>query len=149
MSMHDEINQAIRAAVASSPGLAMLSVNWVANAALKTYQTGNEEAHVLYASLEHFKQQTRKILSAKFSPDGEENEAHQNDMFSGTLQERYPIPRRGDSEPVYKLREHMTLAEIDWNISQLEKSADARKRHAHALRAFREERARGRLKKAA
>lgn len=140
MSIYDDINQSIREVIETNPRLASLSVNWVASAAHTKFVTGGEDIHIRHASLEHFKAQTRKILGARFNVDGEENDAHQNDMFSGTLQERYPVPRTAGADPVYKLREHLTTNEIDWNISQLEKSADARMRHAHALKAYRAQR---------
>jgi hypothetical protein len=114
----------------------------LAHRAFEAFSTGEEEAHIQYASLEHFKQMAREFLRRRKTPDGEENEAHvaQGDLdlgtrFSGKLQDRYPIPRSNGEEPVYKRRFDLTAEERAWNVRQLRRSAIARREHADALEA--------------
>jgi hypothetical protein len=97
-----------------------------------------DSAEIGYLSLEQAKQMARTKLRRKFEADGEENDAHQSDMFSGLLQERYPVPVPRGSEPQYKWLRLLTRDELDWNIAQLMKSADARVQHARALQAHRD-----------
>jgi len=114
----------------------------LAHRAFEAFSTGEEEAHIQYASLEHFKQMAREFLRRRKTPDGEENEAHaaQGDLdlgtrFSGKLQDRYPIPRPNGEEPAYKRRFDLTAEERAWNVRQLRRSAIARREHADALEA--------------
>ncbi len=82
----------------------------------------------------------RKALATQFSPDSRESRAYQGELFSGLLQARYPIPRKQEEEPVYKLLDTLTETECRWNIRQLRKSANARVEHADALLAYTEAR---------
>jgi hypothetical protein len=114
----------------------------LAHRAFEAFSTGEEEAHIQYASLEHFKQMSREFLRRRKTPDGEENEAHgsQSEMdlgtrFSGKLQDRYPVPRGEGEEPAYKRRFDLTAEERAWNVRQLRRSAIARREHADALEA--------------
>ena len=79
------------------------------------------------------------MLARRYEHDSDENESYQGDMFSGELQDRYPTPRAAGEDPLYKPRAMLTREELDWNIAQLRKSADARLRHADALQAFRDD----------
>jgi hypothetical protein len=88
-----------------------------------------------WACLEHLKALARRALAGRFMPDGEENTAHQEELFSGALQDRYPLPRAKGQEPTYKRRDQLTAEEREWNVRQLRKSAQARLEHADALEA--------------
>ena len=88
-----------------------------------------------WACLQHLKTLARNALAGRYLPDGEENAAHQGDLFSGALQERYPLPRTQGQEPTYKRRDQLTAEEREWNVRQLRKSAQARLEHADALEA--------------
>lgn len=143
MSAHSEIEQTIRKIITGLNDAGVVSLGPTA-IALRTYEHYGREGddmHVRYASVEHFKQMSRAALAKQYDPDdGDESEAYQGDMFSGHLQSRYPIPRKPDDEPTYKPRGGLTLAELDWNIAQLRKSASARLRHADALQSYRDQR---------
>jgi hypothetical protein len=105
--------------------------------AYHVFCSGDEPANIQYCSLEHLKAMARKFLAARKTPDGEENEAHglQGDLFSGALQDRYPLPKGPGEEPAYKRRDLLTPDERAWNAEQLRKSAKARLKHADALEA--------------
>jgi hypothetical protein len=120
----------------------LVSPSSLAHRAFEAFSTGEEELHIQYTSLEHFKQMSRDFLRRRKTPDGEENEAHsaQGEMdlgtrFSGKLQDRYPIPRPNGEEPAYKRRFDLTPEERRWNVRQLRRSAGARLEHADALEA--------------
>lgn len=107
----------------------------------EAFSAGTENAVLAYASFEHLKHMARKFLAERKSADGDDGEAYAQTtfdlgvQFSGTLQDRYPIPRKGGEEPVYKLRSHLTADERKWNVRQLRKSGNARLEHADALEA--------------
>lgn len=140
MSVHDDIRQVILRKVDEGAAIVAMPVEWVARSVFDEFATGDETIHMQWLGIEMCKQLARKVMASKFDADGDENPAHQADMFSGKLQDRYPVQRSAGEAPIYKRREALTAAEIDWNIGQLLKSADARQRHADALRAYRGER---------
>lgn len=90
---------------------------------------------VEYLSVEMLKVMARKLLGQRFGVESDDGETYQADMFSGTLQHRYPLPRVKGEDPVYKLRSELTREERAWNVAQLRKSASARLEHADALEA--------------
>jgi hypothetical protein len=144
MSVHEEINQALREELSRCDDERISDV-MPATLAERTYarfRRADDDIHVRYGCVEHFKQMARALLAAKFDPDAErsESEAYQGDMFSGHLQSRYPLPHRGREEPRYRPRELLSTTELDWNIAALRKSADARLRHADALQSYRDAR---------
>ncbi len=140
MSLHEDIQQRIGAALekADAQGMRDLSPSWIANQVYEIYGRPSTEIHIQYACIEHLKQMARKFLASKFNPDSLESRAYQGDLFSGTLQARYPTPRKQGEEPVYKPLNTLSASEFDWNINQLTKSADARVKHADALRGYKE-----------
>lgn len=114
----------------------------LAQGVFEQFTHGDEDLHIQYASLEHFKHMARVFLAKRKDPDGDENEVHgaQGNLdlgttFSGKLQDRYPVPRQPGEEPAYKLRSELTEDERAWNVRQLRKSAKARQEHADALEA--------------
>jgi hypothetical protein len=74
-------------------------------------------------------------LGKRFNIESDEADAYHGDLFSGALQNRYPLPRSAGDEPVYKLRSRLTAEERAWNVQQLRKSSQARLEHADALEA--------------
>jgi len=108
--------------------------------AYKVYQhfaNGEVEPHVQYASLEHMTNMARRFLAKNNDPDDDDNEIYgaQGVLFSGKLQDRYPVPRRAGEEPLYKKRSELTPEERAWNVDQLRKAARSRQEHADALEA--------------
>jgi hypothetical protein len=103
----------------------------------KHFEQGRVEAHIQYASLEHLTNMARKFLAKKAEPDSDDNDVYgdQGVLFSGQLQDRYPIPRKPGEEPLYKKRAELTAEERAWNVEILRKSARSREEHADALEA--------------
>ena len=137
MSLHESISTAMMRFIESRADCAIISPAAVASATLQEFSSGNLEPHIEYATLEHFKNMARKALARRFDDEGEENSAYagQGEMFSGHLQERYPVPRQKGADAQYKLRSLLTPDERRWNVKLLRKSADARLAHADALEA--------------
>lgn len=132
MSMHEEISNAIRGEIDALGGAVALSPTTLALAVQRRFGGNEIEPHLQYASLEHLKQMSRRELARRYDVDGEENVAHQGELFSGLLQDAYPVP----DQSVYKPRLDLTDEEAEWNISILRKSANARLQHADALQAW-------------
>lgn len=142
MSLHETIASAMTRFIEDRGDCAIISPAAVASATLRQFCDVSLEPHIEYASLEHFKNMARKVLAHRFADDGEENPAYQGqgELFSGNLQDRYPLPRKRGDDPVYKLREQLTDDEVRWNLQSLRRSADARLSHADALEAWHQSR---------
>ena len=97
--------------------------------------SGTSDRLVEYLTLEQLTAMARKLLGRCYSHESDETVSHQGDLFSGTLQDRYPLPRKVGRDPVYKLRNQLSQDERAWNVEQLRKSGEARMKHADALEA--------------
>lgn len=140
MSAHEQIFTLINIQIEKASSTIELSPTNLALAVQRQFIDEYTDILIKYSSLEHIKHMARKALAGRFEADGEENEAHQGELFSGHLQDRYPTPRKRGEAPIYKLREHLSVAEADWNVEQLRKSARARVLHANALQAWNDDR---------
>lgn len=136
MSLHEDLIGAINREMEELGAATALSPTSVALAVQRRYMQGALEPHLQYASLEYLKQMARQVMAGRYESEGEQNDSHQGDMFSGHLQERYPIQRTKGAEPIYKRREDLSEHELQWNVEQLRKSASARLQHADALAAW-------------
>lgn len=135
MSLHEDVMAAIHREIEAKGGATFASPTMLALAVQGSFRDGPIEAHLQYTSLEHLKQLSRLALR-RYEHEGDNNPSHQADIFSGVLQDRYPIPRPDGADPVYKLRDALTDEEVRWNILHLRKSAAARLEHADALEAW-------------
>lgn len=144
MSMHEELITALHHELDLLGSAIALSPSSLALAVQQRFAARPIEPHLQYASLEHIKQLARTVLARRFDPDGDESQAHQGELFSGILQDHYPVPRANGQEPVYKKRDALSHEEVLWNASLLRKSANARLAHADALLAWDEGRSRRR-----
>jgi hypothetical protein len=138
MTIREDITTVIGQWIDDRGEIAVISPTALAVATMRYFEDGGIEPHVEYTSLEHFKQIARQVLAHRYDDEGEDNEAYggdQGELFSGSLQDRYPLPRRRGAEPQYKLRRLLTATERAWNVEQLRKSAMARLEHADALEA--------------
>lgn len=87
--------EAMRDAVIVGPGSLAYGV-------FHSFATGEEDPHIQYASVEHLKQMARQFLARRNKADSDDNPAHVDQgefSFTGQLQDRYPLPRKGDEEP--------------------------------------------------
>lgn len=140
MSLHDDIKTAIQATIDAMGDAVALSPTSLALAVQRGYATGHIQPHIQYTSLEHLKAIARRVLSGRYEADSEDNESHQSELFSGQLQDRYPIQVKRGEQPIYKLRYALEPHEVEWNVNILRKSARARLEHADALEAWGDDR---------
>lgn len=142
MSLHESIKVDIARFIERMGDCDIITPDSIARACVEKYSDDARlEPHIAYASLEHFKQMARAELRGRFDDDGSENSAYQQgELFSGHLQERYPIPRKDGEAASYKRREALTADEVKWNVRSLRRAADARQMHARALEAWFESR---------
>jgi hypothetical protein len=142
MSAHAEITCLLNDHLERFDGAVEVPPSALAFSVFKEIAADNTSDLVRFATIEHLKEMARRVLARRFTADGEDSVAHgeglfkdTDDRFSGQLQPRYPLPRQGGQEPVYKLRVNLTADERAWNVKQLRKSARARLAHADALEA--------------
>lgn len=143
MSIHEDIEQAIRGELERLNGAECLSPTSLALAVQLRFESGDIQPHIRYTSLEHLKQMSRGVLRGQFDPVADEDDSQQGEMFSGHLQDRYPIKVPKGAEPQYKMRIALSTSEAQWNIDRLRKSARARLEHADAMQAWNDSRATG------
>lgn len=137
MSLHDEIMTTIDnlIVIADTNNAVYASPTAIAVDVHNIYGSENEEDHIKYAALEHFKHMSRKRLSKRYDYASQEAIEAQSDMFSGELQKRYPIPRQRGEEPQYKLRWMLTDSERTFNLNRMRKAANSLLAHADAFEA--------------
>lgn len=137
MSLHDDIMSTIDDLVAKTDdkGAVYISPTAVAMDVYSVYGDPDEDEHIQYASIEHFKQLARRRLSKRYDYASQEAMEAQSDMFSGELQKRYPIPRQRGEEPQYKLRWLLTDLERSFNLDRMRKAANSLLAHADAFEA--------------
>lgn len=137
MSQHQQIVTEMERQYAALEGAVMVGPKALAYKVYQTFSKGNVEPHIQYASLEHMTGMARKFLAKHNDPNADDNEVYgaQGSLFSGKLQDRYPVPRQSGEEPLYKKRSDLTAEERAWNVEQLRKSARSRQEHADALEA--------------
>jgi hypothetical protein len=99
---------------------------------LSTHPNAYTAAHL------HLRQIARGLCRMEFEEDDPERK---HPLFPG-LQWRYPVPHEPDDEPEYVLLEQLTDDEIDFNVARLLSDAEARVKHADALKRFKAERRR-------
>jgi hypothetical protein len=95
-----------------------------------------------YGCYQHMLQLARERLRGKYDPDARAQAylAGQTELFSETLQDRYPRrPRRNLdgswAEPEYVLRDNLSEADRWFNIDRLQHVSSAASKHCDALRA--------------
>lgn len=137
MSLHEHVVAEMQRFVTDHANCAVLSPGALAVVAFDKFNAGTIDPHIKWGCIEGYKGIARKLLGRRFDDGGDDNAAYaeQGELFSGHLQERYPIPRKKGEEPQYKLRSLLTPEERAWNVRQLRRSADARQLHADALEA--------------
>lgn len=128
--------RALEHAVVISPrALALKVLEWLLKP--QEGEAAKVDERVKYLSLEQLIALARKFLGKRNGPNSDRSEAYgeQGVLFSGQLQDRYPIPHASGEEPQYKLRSALTPIERAWNVRNLRKSARSRQEHADALEA--------------
>jgi hypothetical protein len=142
MTIHEDVLSEIHREMKRLSGIdVVVSPTTIALAVQESFATGRLEPHIQYTSLEHLKQMARHELARNWSHGNENAETYshedeQGELFSGHLQDSYPLPRRRGEEPVYRPREFLSFEEAEWNADQLRKHGLARLKHADALLAW-------------
>jgi hypothetical protein len=118
-----------------------INPSWIATEALKEIDPSRRSVDLVYLGCHlQLRQIARQVCRTKFEPHGEPEETH--DLFPD-LQWRYPTARAETAtEPEYVLLEHLTPADVAYNVRRLRQEAEAKLAHADALEAW--WRARGR-----
>jgi hypothetical protein len=141
MTIHEDIVTAINRMVDEHPGAVSPLV--VALRLKKLYNARKLEAHIEYASLEHFKQMARRQLAGRFNPAALAEEGgvfitEQGDLFGVRMQARYPYPHKRGQDPTYQRVELLSYADLKWNVKQLRKASEGLRLHAIELEAYAE-----------
>lgn len=137
MSLHEHVVAEMQRFIDAHADCAVLSPGALAIVVFDKFNAGSIDPHIRWGCIEGYKGIARKLLGRRFGEDGSDSAAYaeQGELFSGHLQERYPVPRKKGEDPQYKLRSLLTPEERAWNVRQLRRSADARQLHADALEA--------------
>lgn len=137
MSLHEGIIAEMQRYIDEHADCAVILPAAVAAAAYSKFAPAQVEAHVQYGCIEHYKGMARKLLVKQYDPKSNDSVSYlaEGELFSGHLQDRYPLPRIGGVDAGYKRRSLLTSGERAWNVGVLRKSANARLYHADALEA--------------
>ena len=142
MSQHNQITQYMNQKINQLGNVESISPSYLASMISADY--GDEKTHPImsYMAYEHAKSIARKLLANKFSIDATDSRSYsseQQELFTGILQERYPVRVNKGQDPQYKPLSYLSESDLDWNINQLRKSAKARIAHADALAQYRDD----------
>lgn len=119
-------------------GQLRINPSWIATEAMKEIDPARRSVELVYLGChlqlrQIARGQCRKLFEDE---DDEDPDAPRFTGFNG-LQWRYPTARsRVASEPEYVLRDHMTGADVSYNVSRLRSEARAKLEHADALEAW-------------
>ena len=124
-------------------GVEFISAQSVATAVMEYIDPdGVSPAIVDLAARLHITEIARRILAKRHDPEVKvENalkEGQQGDFWSGVLQERYPVNRKGSIG--YVLREKCTDAELIKCAARMKKAGQSLVKHANALLSYVEDR---------
>lgn len=115
-----------------------VSPSWLATECMQTLDP-ERTSHPIEYTMAHlqFRQLARNICSGRWErEDSVAGDIDQHELFPD-LQTRYPVAgRSADQEPEYVLLEHMTEADVTFNVSRLRSEARAKLKHADALEAW-------------
>lgn len=114
-----------------------ITPTWIATEALKEIDPTRRSVELVYLGCHlQLRQIARQVCRTRFDPENESSSADQHELFPG-LQWRYPTERsREEQEPEYVLLEHLTQADVDYNVKRLRLEAEAKLAHADALEAW-------------
>lgn len=105
----------------------------IADMVIRLWENGNTiDVRIRWAAVQEIKQMAREILR-KYQPSDPESEAYQGAFEFKSLQSWYPLPGKSG---VYRRLERLVKNELEWNVNQLRKHADACQQHADALQQY-------------
>ena len=110
--------------------------SWIATEALKVIDPASQSPELVRLGCHLQLRQIARAQCRKLFEDSEDDDEPRFTGFDG-LQWRYPTARsKGQPEPEYILRDHMTDDDVDYNIARLRSEARAKLAHADALEAW-------------
>jgi len=114
-----------------------VSPSWLATEAMQILDPSHR-SHPIEYTMAHlqFRQLARSVCSGRWERERPGETTEQHDLFP-VLQKRYPrAGRSSEQEPEYVLLEHMSGADVRFNVGRLRKEAVGKMRHADALEAW-------------
>lgn len=140
MTEHSRLYEIVSAVYEDHKDLGSISPSWLATEAIVRIDFPRSLHEVGYVGCHlQMRQIARGFCRQRFDP----TETHEDDLFHGMLQQRYPAAHSVDEEPVYLLLETLSDTDVAYNVARLRKEADAKLRHADALEAWGRRRKRG------
>lgn len=129
-----ELNEVIRSVYNAHSDRPALNPAWLATEAMHVIDFARDLNEIGYLGCHlQFRQIARGFCRKHFEPD----QSAEDDLFPGTLQQRYPQrPAPDETEPVYTLLDLLTEEDTRYNIQRLRKEARAKLMHADALEAW-------------
>jgi hypothetical protein len=113
-----------------------INPSWIATEALKEIDPSNRSVALVRTGCHLELRQIARAQCRKLFEDGEDDDEPLFDAIEG-LQWRYPTARsKQQPEPEYILREHMTEADLVFNVMRLRLEGQAKLRHADTLEAW-------------
>jgi hypothetical protein len=111
-----------------------ISPAWLATETMHELDPENVSPRLVYVAAHLELRQLARALCRRTVEDSEQHELFPH------LQRRYPIAHESGAEPVYKVLEHLTNADLIFNVRRLRAEASAKTAHSDALEAYRESR---------
>jgi hypothetical protein len=116
--------------------------SWIATEALREIDPTNRSIELVRLGCHLQLRQIARAQCRKLFEDSEDDDEPRFSGFEG-LQWRYPSARsKGETEPEYVLRDHMTNNDVKYNVARLRREGRAKLAHADALEAWNRSRAR-------
>jgi hypothetical protein len=135
MSVHERITTAIHQIIEQQSAARDISPNAVAALLVVRFSEHELEPEIEFGCFEHFKEMARKSLAGRFDNRAADNDDGEDELpiFSGQLQQRYPLPHKRGEDSVYRRLEELTPTEMRWNGQRFLKAGRALVAHGHAL----------------
>jgi hypothetical protein len=117
-------------------GEVRINPSWIATEALKEIDPANTSVALVRLGCHLQLRQIARGQCRKLFEDGDDDSEPQFTEFK-ELQWRYPTARsKGQSDPEYVLRDHLTDRDVAYNVARLRTEARAKLAHADALEAW-------------
>jgi hypothetical protein len=113
-----------------------INPSWIATEALKEIDPANRSIPLVRTGCHLQLRQIAREQCRTLFEDSEDDDEPRFAVIEG-LQWRYPTRRsKEDHEPQYVLREHMSVADVVYNVARLRREGRAKLAHADTLEAW-------------
>jgi hypothetical protein len=117
-------------------GQVRINPSWIATEALREIDPADSSVKLVRLGCHLQLRQIARAQCRKLFEDSEDEDEPRFNGFEG-LQWRYPSARsKGEIEPEYVLRDHMTNNDVNYNVARLRREGRAKLAHADALEAW-------------